>query len=85
MMYQLKRSGKLDNLAGLMLGGFTENKDTERPYGKTAEEILHDIVKDYDYPICFGFPVSHDANNYALKIGVGYKLKVGKLRVTLEE
>ena len=85
MMYQLKRSGKLDNLAGLIFGGFTENKDTERPYGNTAEEILREVTREYDYPICFGFPVSHEVNNYALKVGVGYKLKVGKNKVTLEE
>jgi muramoyltetrapeptide carboxypeptidase len=85
MMYQLKRSGKLSKLAGLIIGGFTDNKDTERPFGQTAYEIIHDVVKDYDYPICFGFPVSHGKENYALKIGVGYKLKVGKGKVNLEE
>lgn len=85
MMQQLKRSGKLKNLAGLIIGGFTDIKDTERPFGKTVYEIIHDIVKAYDYPVCFGFPVSHGKENYALKIGVGYKLKVGKSKVTLEE
>jgi muramoyltetrapeptide carboxypeptidase len=85
MFYQLKRAGKLDKLAGLIIGGFTEMKDTERPFGKTVYEIIHDVVKEYDYPVCFGFPVSHGKENYALKVGVGYKLKVGKNRVTLEE
>jgi muramoyltetrapeptide carboxypeptidase len=85
MMYQLKRSGKLSKLAGLVIGGFTDIKDTERPFGKTAYEVISEIVKEYDYPVCFGFPVSHEKENYALKIGVGYKLKVGKTRVILEE
>jgi muramoyltetrapeptide carboxypeptidase len=85
MMHQLKRSGKLSKLAGLIIGGFTENKDTDRPFGQTAYEIVHDIVKDYDYPVCFGFPVSHGKENYALKIGVGYKLEVRKSKVVLEE
>ncbi len=85
MIYQLKRSKKLSKLAGLIIGRFTDNKDTERPFDKTAYEIIHDIVKDYDYPICFGFPVSHEKENYALKIGVGYKLKVTKSKVVLEE
>ena len=84
MMYQLKRSGKFSKLAGLIIGGFTDVKDTERPFGKTAYEIIHELVNEYDYPICFGFPVSHEKENYALKIGVGYKLKVGK-KVVLEE
>ena len=85
MMYQLKRSGKLARLAGLVFGGFTEVKDTDRPFGNTVHEILRDIVKEYNYPVCFDFPVSHTDRNYALKMGVGFKLKVGKTKVTLEE
>ena len=85
MMYQLKRSGKLSKLAGLIVGGFTDNKDTERPFGQTSYEIIRDVVKEYDYPVCYGFPVSHGKENYALKIGVGYKLEVRKSKVTLEE
>ena len=85
MMYQLKRSGKLDKLAGLIVGGFTDMKDTERPFGQTVYEIIRDAVAEYDYPVCFDFPVSHGERNYALKIGVGYKLKVGKNKVALEE
>ncbi|MBL0154244.1 MAG: LD-carboxypeptidase [Chitinophagaceae bacterium] len=85
MLYQLKRSGKLSKLAGLIVGGFTDMKDTERPFGQTVEEVIRDVVKEYDYPVCFGFPVSHSDNNYALKVGVGYKLKVTKTKVLLEE
>ncbi|MET0392243.1 MAG: LD-carboxypeptidase [Chitinophagaceae bacterium] len=85
MMHQLKRSGKLKNLAGLVVGGFTDTKDTTRPFGQEVYHIIHDCVREYDYPVCFGFPVSHEKENYALKIGVGYKLRVGKGRVTLEE
>lgn len=85
MFWQLKRSGQLDKLAGLIIGGFTDMKDTERPFGKTVEEIIHEMVQEYDYPVCFNFPVSHGKENYALKVGVGYKLKVGANKVTLEE
>jgi muramoyltetrapeptide carboxypeptidase len=85
MMYQLMRSGKLSKLAGLIVGGFTDSKDTETPFGQTAYEIIRDIVKDYDYPVCFDFPVSHTDRNYALKIGIGYKLKITKSKVLLEE
>ncbi len=85
MFYQLKRSGKLDKLAGLIIGGFTEAKDTPIPFGKDVYEVIHDVVKDYNYPICFQFPVSHDKENYALKIGVEYKLTVADEGVTLKE
>jgi muramoyltetrapeptide carboxypeptidase len=85
MLYQLKRSGKLQKLAGLIIGGFSDMTDTDRPFGKTVYEIIRDIVQEYDYPVCYNFPVSHNRENYALKIGVGYKLKVGKNKVVLEE
>lgn len=85
MLHQLKRAGKLAKLAGLIIGGFTDNKDTERPFGKPVYELIHDVVKEYDYPICFDFPVSHEKENYALKVGAGYKLIVGKNKVILEE
>ena len=85
MLYQLKRNGKFDKLAGLIIGGFTENKDTDRPFGKTADEIIHEMFKEYDYPIAFGFPVSHQRDNYALKIGVQYKLNVNADKVLLDE
>jgi len=85
MFWQLKRSGKLSKLAGLIIGGFSDIKDTERPFGQTVYEIIRNIIREYNYPVCFGFPVSHEKENYALKVGVGYKLKVTKSKVTLEE
>jgi muramoyltetrapeptide carboxypeptidase len=85
MIHQLKRSGKLDRLAGLVVGSFTDMKDTERPFGEPVYEIIRDAVNEYDYPVCFDFPVGHQPGNYALKSGVGHKLKVGKNKVLLEE
>jgi muramoyltetrapeptide carboxypeptidase len=85
MFYQLKRSGKLDKLAGLIIGGFTDCKDTERPFGKTAYEIIHFLVKEYTYPVCYGFPVSHEKENYALKVGGTYTLSINRNSVTLKE
>jgi len=85
MFYQLKRAGVLDGLAGLILGGFTDNKDTERPFGQTVEEILHHLVKDCEYPVCFGFPVSHEKENFALKVGARYQLLVSPSEVRLIE
>jgi len=85
MLYQLKRNGKFDKLSGVIIGGFTENKDTDRPFGKTVFEIIHEIFQEFDYPICFGFPVSHGIESYALKIGVEYNLSISSGKVILEE
>jgi muramoyltetrapeptide carboxypeptidase len=85
MMIHLKRAGKFDKLHGLILGGFTDSKDTDLPYGKTVDEILYEHVKDFEFPVCFHFPVSHEAENYALKIGGNYSLSVSNEKVSLEE
>lgn len=85
MLYQLKRSGKLDKLAGLVVGGFTDMKDTDRPFGQTIEEVIRDVVAEYDYPVCFGFPVSHGKENYALKSGVVHNFRVTKNKTILSE
>lgn len=77
MLIQLKRSRKFEKLSGLIIGGFTDNKDTERPFGKSVYDIIYEQVKEYDFPVCFGFPVSHEKENYALKVGVRYNLVVG--------
>jgi muramoyltetrapeptide carboxypeptidase len=83
MLHQLKRSGKLDKLAGLVIGGFTDVKDTDRPFGQTVEEAIQQVVSSYTYPICFGFPVSHGKENYALKVGDTYTLQVSGRGVKL--
>ncbi|RYD87358.1 MAG: LD-carboxypeptidase, partial [Sphingobacteriales bacterium] len=85
MMLQLKRSGKLERLAGLVVGGFTDMKDTERPFGKNVYELIADHVSAYEFPVCFGFPVSHDKENVALKHGVAHTLHVDRTEVRLTE
>jgi muramoyltetrapeptide carboxypeptidase len=85
MLRQLQRAGKLNDLAGLLIGGFTDLKDTTRPFGATVEEIIRDVVGDSPYPVAFDFPVSHGKENVALKIGVGYRLRVGPEGAALSE
>lgn len=76
MMINLKRSGKLSHLAGLIVGGMSDMKDNAVPFGKTAEEIILDAVKEYDYPVCFGFPAGHIDRNLALVLGGKVKMEV---------
>lgn len=78
MMISLKRTGFFSFLAGLVVGGMTGMKDNEIPFGKTAEEIILDAVKEYDYPVCFGFPAGHQDKNLPLILGRKAKLSVGR-------
>lgn len=83
MLLQLDRSGKLKDLAGMIVGGFTDNKDTVTSIGKTAYELIADRISGYDFPVAFNFPVSHETNNVALRTGMNHTLKVGKKQVIL--
>ena len=70
MMIQLRRSGRLADLAGLLVGQFTEMRINESsPFGKTANEIIAEHVADYGFPVCFDFPVGHVSRNLAMPIG----------------
>ena len=74
MMQQLKMAGKLDKLAGLVIGDFTDIKDNDSPFGQTIEEIILEAVKEYNFPVCFGFPAGHDKINMALAFGEKWEL-----------
>jgi muramoyltetrapeptide carboxypeptidase len=76
MMYNLKRAGWLEDLAGLVVGSFTDAKETHVPFGQTEYEIIRNIVQDYEYPVCFGFPAGHTTENYSLKLGMPHELHV---------
>jgi muramoyltetrapeptide carboxypeptidase len=83
LLLNLRRAGKLDKLAGLVVGSFTELQDTERPFGQTVNEIIWDKVKEYDYPVCFNFPCGHQDVNFTLTMGMQHKLSVTKEGSTL--
>ncbi len=81
MFYAFKKSGKLDQIAGLVIGGMTNMKDSEIPFGKTVEEVIYDHVKEYDFPICFNFPAGHIEDNRAVFIGKKAQLKISERQV----
>jgi len=78
MMQALKRGGMLNNLAGLIVGGMSDMNDNEIPFGKNAEEIIRDIVSQYDYPIAFGFPAGHIDDNHPIVFGKQTILEVSE-------
>lgn len=87
MFWNLKRSGKLEHLSALVVGGF-KIKPAEKPeeeFGKNLYEIVLEKLEDCSYPVCFDFPVGHQKNNFALKCGVRHQLLVTELGATLRE
>lgn len=86
MFWNLKRTGKLDKLKGLIVGGFkTKPDDTGEEFGRTLYDIVTEVVKEFSYPVCFDFPVGHQRNNYALKCGMRHRLEVSNNSITLYE
>lgn len=84
MMVQLKRAGKLSKLAGLVVGQFTDMKDNASPtFGKSAYEIVQEHVSEYDYPVCYNFPVGHVADNRAIAVGMNAYLNVQEKKAEL--
>ena len=69
MMMNLKLGGKLENLKALIIGGMSDMNDNTVSFGKTAYEIISDVVNEYKYPVCFNFPIGHIENNYTVKLG----------------
>jgi muramoyltetrapeptide carboxypeptidase len=76
MMLQLKRSGKLQNLAGLIIGGMSGMRDNTVPFGRNAEQIIKDCVAEFEYPVCFNFPAGHIPVNMAFYHGRKINLHV---------
>jgi muramoyltetrapeptide carboxypeptidase len=82
MLHTLKRAGKLDKLAGLIIGSFTELKDNEIPFGLTLRDMVMHLVNEFDYPVCFDFPAGHIPDNHAIIFGKPLNLSVEDYHVT---
>lgn len=83
MMQSLKRSGFLQNLSGLIVGGMNDMNDNTVPFGKTAEEIIFEAVSEYEYPVCFNAPAGHINDNRALIMGRNITLEVTETKTSL--
>ncbi|MFY0644046.1 MAG: LD-carboxypeptidase [Bacteroidia bacterium] len=75
MMMNLKRSGVFNQLEALIVGGMSDMNDNIIPFGSTAEEIIYNQCKDFDFPIYFGFDAGHLQPNLALRFGQNAELK----------
>jgi muramoyltetrapeptide carboxypeptidase len=83
MMMTLKRNGKFEHLKGLIVGEMSDMNDNAIPFGKTAEQIIFDYTKEYNFPICFGFPAGHLDDNRAIVFGKKTQLTIDTEKVIL--
>lgn len=87
MLWSLKRTGKLSQLAALLVGGFKikDPTDLDSVFSKDLFELVTEKTKEYCYPVAFDFPVGHQVNNFALKCGVRHELSVTNTATILNE
>jgi muramoyltetrapeptide carboxypeptidase len=86
MFWNLKRTGKLSGLRGLILGGFKiKPDDPGEEFGRSLQDIVMEKVAEYSYPVCFDFPIGHQKFNMALKCGVLHRLTVKSGEASLSE
>ena len=78
MMVQLKMSGILAELKGIVVGHFTDMQDNEVGFGKNAYEIIAEHVNEFNYPVCYGFPAGHESPNLPLFLGAEYEIYIDK-------
>ena len=84
MMRSLKRAGKLAKLKGLIVGAFNEIGEEKIPFGQTPEEVIWELVKEYNYPVCFNFPLGHINDNRAMVLGRNISLQIDTTNVALK-
>ncbi|AYD48682.1 S66 peptidase family protein [Arachidicoccus soli] len=87
MLWNLKRSGKLKKLNGLIIGGFKvqAQPDPQDELNLSLYDLVLEKIKDYNFPVCFDFPVGHQINNFALKCNVHHYFSVSTQGTILNE
>jgi muramoyltetrapeptide carboxypeptidase len=84
MMLNLLHSGVFNKIRGLVVGGLTRIRDNEIPFGRSAEEIIAEITARFSFPVCFGFPAGHQAQNKTLIFGRQTHIRVKEGKCSLE-
>ena len=84
MMQNLKRNGYFKNCEGLIVGGITDIRENDVDFGKAVEQVILDVVADYDFPVAFNFPAGHMKDNRTMIMGREVALKVKGKKATVE-
>ncbi len=83
MLQSLKRAGYFENCKGLVVGDFSNIKKNSTPWGSSIEQLILDVVEEYNFPVLFNFPAGHEEKNVALILGRTVELNIKKDASTL--
>ena len=81
MIFNLDRNKKFSCIKALIVGSMTKMNDNKIPFGMTANQIIYEKVRVYDFPICFNFPSGHLEDNRSIIFGKEARIKIGKKSV----
>ena len=84
MLINLKRNGYFEKCNGLIVGGISDVRENDVDFGMTIEEVVLDVVKEYDFPVSFDFPAGHIRDNRALILGRTINLKVKENKAVIK-
>lgn len=75
MIQNLRLSGVLERISGLVVGQFSDIDDDDS-FSGGAYGVIKEAVKNYSYPVYFNFPAGHVDVNEPIMLGAKYKLEV---------
>ena len=78
MLHSLKRADYFSKCSGLIVGDFTDIRKNETKFGKNLYEIINEIVKEYNFPVIYGFPAGHGQKNFPLIFGRNVEINVSE-------
>ncbi len=84
MMNKLKRSGKLEDLSGAIIGSFTDISDSQSYFKESVEELLLKYLEDLDIPVAFGLEAGHEKRNYPLILGMNCEVLFSKNQISIK-
>ncbi len=89
MLTQIKQSGVLQGISGIVLGYFTDCdiSPDESGYENSIglREVFYDQFKDLNVPVVSGFPFGHEEHNITLPVGISASLDSSKGKLSLLE
>ena len=78
MLYSLKRAGYFENCKGLIVGQISDVKKNNTDFGRSINELILDVLDEYNFPILFDFPAGHEKTNFPIILGRKVILEVSK-------
>ena len=78
MLQSLKRAGFFEKCDGLIVGDISNIKKNSTKWGSSIEQLIYDVVAEYDFPILYRFPAGHEPDNRSLILGRTIEMNVTK-------